>query len=46
VPRLFALDQNFPRPIIEVLVEYQADAELVPLSAIDPALSSRIGRFC
>jgi hypothetical protein len=39
VPRLFALDQNFPRPIVDVLVEYQAAAELVPLSAIDAALA-------
>jgi hypothetical protein len=39
VPLLFALDQNFPRPIVEVLVEYQAAAELVPLPSIDAALA-------
>ena len=33
--RLFALDQNFPQPIVKVLQDFQADADLVPLSAID-----------
>jgi len=37
--RLFALDQNFPQPIVKVLQEFQADAELVPLRAIDPRMS-------
>lgn len=37
--RLFALDQNFPQPIVRVLQDFQADAELVPVSAIDPRMS-------
>ena len=37
--RLFALDQNFPEPIVEVLGEFQEDAELVPLRDIDERLS-------
>lgn len=36
---LFALDQNFPEPIVEALVEYQAAAELVPLRDIDERLT-------
>lgn len=37
--RLFALDQNFPQPIVRVLQDFQADAELVPVSAIDPRMA-------
>lgn len=37
--RLFALDQNFPQPIVKVLQEFQAHAELVPLHAIDERMS-------
>ena len=37
--RLFALDQNFPQPIIEVLQDFQADADLVPVRAIDPRMA-------
>jgi hypothetical protein len=37
--RLFALDQNFPRPIVEALQDFQADAELVPVSVIDKRMS-------
>lgn len=37
--RLFALDQNFPAPIVNVLAEYQADAELVRLGVIDSRLA-------
>ena len=37
--RLFALDQNFPQPIVKVLQDFQADAELVPVSAIDPRMA-------
>jgi len=37
--RLFALDQNFPQPIVKVLQDFQADAELVPLRAIDERMS-------
>ena len=33
--RLFALDQNFPQPIVKVLQDFQTDADLVPVSAID-----------
>ena len=35
---LFALDQGFPLPIVKVLGEYQADAELVSFSEIDSRL--------
>jgi hypothetical protein len=38
VSRLFALDQGFPLPIVNVLRGYQADAELVSLSEIDSRL--------
>ena len=37
--RRFALDQNFPLPIVNVLARYIVEAELVPLSSIDPALA-------
>jgi hypothetical protein len=37
--RLFALDQNFPQPIVEVLRDYMVEAELVPFDAIDARLS-------
>lgn len=33
--RLFALDQNFPVPIVEALAKYMPEAELVPISRID-----------
>jgi hypothetical protein len=40
VPRLFALDQNFPQPIIDALSTYlEGEAELVPLGDIDPRLT-------
>ena len=35
MPRLFALDHNFPQPIVSILAEFQADAELVRVDAID-----------
>jgi hypothetical protein len=38
VSRLFALDQGFPLPIVNVLRDYQTDAELVSLSEIDSRL--------
>jgi hypothetical protein len=38
VPRLFALDHNFPQPIVDVLLEFQEDAELVRIDAIDPRM--------
>ena len=38
--RLFALDRNFPQPIVDVLAEFQVDAKLVSLDAIDRRLST------
>jgi hypothetical protein len=35
----FALDQNFPQPIIDALDEFMVEAELVALQQIDPRLS-------
>jgi hypothetical protein len=35
VPRLFALDHNFPDPILAALQRFQADAELVRIDQID-----------
>jgi hypothetical protein len=37
--RLFALDQNFPLPIVDALALYIHDAELVAVKDIDPRLS-------
>ena len=34
----FALDQNFPLPIVNVLARYIVEAELIALAAIDPNL--------
>jgi hypothetical protein len=34
VPRLFALDHNFPDPIVSVLARFQTDAELVRIDQI------------
>jgi hypothetical protein len=34
VPRLFALDHNFPDPIVSVLARFQIDAELVRIDQI------------
>jgi len=39
VPRLFALDHNFPDPIVSVLTEFQADAELVRVDQIHERMS-------
>jgi len=38
--RLFALDQNFPQPIVEVLAEFQEEAELVPVGDIDTGMQT------
>jgi hypothetical protein len=39
-PRLFALDQGFPQPIVSALHEYlMADANLIRLAAIDERLA-------
>lgn len=40
MPALFALDQGFPLPIVQVLDEYIEEAELVHLPDIDPRLSA------
>lgn len=37
--RLFALDQNYPQPIVEALDDYMTEAELVPVGDIDSRLS-------
>ena len=37
--RLFALDHNFPQPIVSVLSQFQTAAELVRVDAIDPRLT-------
>jgi hypothetical protein len=39
VPRLFALDQNFPQPIVETLREFMTEAELVAVGDIDARLT-------
>jgi hypothetical protein len=39
VPRLFALDHNFPDPIVAVLTEFQTDAQLVRVDRIDKQLA-------
>lgn len=38
--RLFALDQNFPQPLIDAGAPYFVDLELVPIRAIDPRLAA------
>jgi hypothetical protein len=38
-PVLFALDQNFPQPIVNALTRFQARAELVPVWQIDERMS-------
>ena len=40
MPRLFALDKNFPEPIVSVLSDFQADAQLVPLDRVDARMST------
>lgn len=35
MPRLFALDHNFPDPIVAVLADFQEDAKLVRIDQID-----------
>ncbi len=42
-PRRFALDQNFPQPILALLAEYlREEAELVPLAQIDKRLAESV----
>lgn len=38
--RLFALDQNFPEPIVDALVSFLFAVELVPVRKIDPSLAT------
>jgi len=37
--RLFALDHNFPQPIVDVLAEFQEDAELIRVIDVHPDLA-------
>jgi hypothetical protein len=39
LPALFALDQNFPEPIISALNEYIVEAELISVRDVDPLLA-------
>ena len=39
MPRLFALDQNFPQPLIDAATPYFQDVELEPLWRIDRRLA-------
>lgn len=39
MPRLFALDQNFPAPIVDVLAQFQADAALVSIRDLGPKVA-------
>jgi hypothetical protein len=39
VPRLFALDHNFPDPIVSVLAGFQTDAELVRIDQIHSGMA-------
>jgi hypothetical protein len=41
MPRRFALDQNFPEPIVNALVAWlRVDAELIPIRAIDSRMAT------
>jgi hypothetical protein len=41
MPRRFALDQNFPEPIVESLSDWLAsDAELMPIRRIDDRMAT------
>jgi hypothetical protein len=42
LPKLFALDQNFPQPIIDALNDFIPEADLVPLRDVDPLLVADI----
>lgn len=39
MPRLFALDQNFPEPLLDAAAPFLPEVELVPIRVIDPRLS-------
>lgn len=38
-PRLFALDHNFPQPIVDAVAPFLVEAELVPLQRIDTRMA-------
>lgn len=41
MPRLFALDQNFPQPIVDGLCDWlEADAELAPIAEIHSGMAT------
>jgi hypothetical protein len=42
LPALFALDQNFPEPIVLALDDFIPEAELVPLREVDALLTAEI----
>lgn len=37
--RLFALDHNFPQPIIDALIEFSVETEVVRVDQIDPRMT-------
>jgi hypothetical protein len=39
MPRLFALDHNFPQPIVDALAEFLVETELVRVDRVDPRMS-------
>jgi hypothetical protein len=39
VGRLFALDQNFPEPLVDAVSPFMPEVELVPIRKIDPRLA-------
>lgn len=39
MPRLFALDHNFPDPIVSALADFQVDAQLTRIDQIHPAMA-------
>jgi hypothetical protein len=38
MPRLFALDHNFPQPIVDALIDYQVEADLVRVDQMDSGM--------
>lgn len=39
MPGLFALDQNFPQPLVNAMAPFMPEVELVPIRVIDPRLA-------
>ena len=39
MPRLFALDQNFPQPLVQVVEPFIPEVELIPIRTIDVRLA-------